>query len=499
MTRLGFVGAVALAITTGSIASAQSAGIPAEFPPSSFDGNQFVDSAGCAFIRAGNGGVTNWVPRVDRRRNQLCNFQPTFAAGTPAGPAPAPVTTTARVAPLDAPVIEITAPAPEARGTSLRGIFGGGEGRAPIETVASTPAPVTIETPTVAAPAPVIAPTPRVVQAPAAPVVAPPAPRLTRADVCEGRFGVQPGFISDRTGDPIDCGPAPQVAAAPAPVIDVPAPAATPEPRRITLAQACAEIGTTGFRYISAQTGQPIVCPDAAPAQTTMIAGTATNAAPTAPQGPAAPAAAVVPTTPDRVAVTTACANIPTVDGLAVRCGPQQISPHGQPTGPISRQQTAETRGAAATALFQRETPVPASNPVVTRREVIRPPSGYQRVWGDGRLNAHRGLPAAPAAAPATAAKAPAPVAVTQERVSTRSAPASVAASHRYIQVGTFGDHANADRLIQRLGAAGLPVGAGRSGAMKIVAVGPFRSQADLQRALQTVRGMGFGDAYPRN
>lgn len=429
MKRLGFAGAATLAVLTSATAIGQTSAIPAEFPPASFTGNQYVDSQGCAFIRAGRNGTVNWVPRVNRSRDQLCNFQPTFADATAtAAPAPTPA---ARVAPLDAPVIEITAPPPQPR-NPLRDLFRAAPAAAavedaPIATVASIPAEPAAA-PVVAAPEPIeiAAPEP----------IAAPRPTITLAQACDGRFGIQAGFISASTGNPIDCGPAPQVAAAtPVPVIaptpaPIAAPVSAPEPRRITLAEACAEIGTTGFRYISAQTGQPISCP-----------------------------------------------------------GNGQV---------VSAPSAAGIFG----TLFQRGA-VPASNPTAAPHATTRPPSSYERVWGDGRLNARRGLPSAVAAAPTPkpVAKAPAAAALQQQaRVSTRTAPQSATGlTHRYVQVGTFGDHGNADRLIQRLGAAGLPVGAGATGGMKIVAVGPFGSQAELQRALQTVRGMGFSDAFLRN
>jgi len=54
---------------------------PAERPPASFQGTQFVDSRGCVFIRAGIDGVVTWVPRVTRNRELICGMQPTLGAG----------------------------------------------------------------------------------------------------------------------------------------------------------------------------------------------------------------------------------------------------------------------------------------------------------------------------------------------------------------------------------------------------------------------------------
>ena len=464
--RKALTGTALLLSLLGTTAWAQSNGVPREFPPADFSGNQFVDSEGCAFIRAGISGNTQWVPRVDAGRRQLCNFQPTFAEVEPAVEEPevevaaapaAPVETVdATPAPVEEPIAElplITLPSDAERVASNRAVT------VPVpRQTAPAPTPRVIA----AAPTPAPEPVPEVEPAPA-----PGVPSVSLADVCEGKSGPQPGFISAQTGETIDCGDAPEVAEAPFPLplpAQEPVAAAAPEPLRMTLAEICEAAKVGDRRFVDAITGQPIVCPSEV------------DVARAAPAPVAAPAPAPTPQ------VASNCPDIPAAPGQTVRCGPQTE----RPWTAAGSDGTTSTR---ARAIGLGKTPVPASNPAPTAQvATARVPNGYEQTWKDGRLNTRRGIPDGASAAP---------VGTTQ--VSTRNAPVSVASPYKYIQVGSFGVHSNADRLLSRLQGMGLGTATGRSGALKIVAVGPFTNAADMQRALGTVRSMGFPDAFPRN
>lgn len=63
---------------------------PAELPPAGFSGNQYVDSKGCVFLRAGLGATTTWVARLGRDRKPVCGYAPTPTASAQPAAAPEP-------------------------------------------------------------------------------------------------------------------------------------------------------------------------------------------------------------------------------------------------------------------------------------------------------------------------------------------------------------------------------------------------------------------------
>lgn len=56
---------------------------PAEAPPEGYAGDRYVDSAGCAYMRASQGGALVWVPHLDANRKPVCGLPPTFPPPPP--------------------------------------------------------------------------------------------------------------------------------------------------------------------------------------------------------------------------------------------------------------------------------------------------------------------------------------------------------------------------------------------------------------------------------
>lgn len=425
---------------------------PAEYPPASYSANQYVDSRGCVYVRAGYAGQVTWVPRVSRARKVLCGFTPTFAKADP-GAAPSAVAAAQPAqqprpsqggAPSPAPAPTVFTSKPAAN--------------APLPTVATT-----TTTPKIAAASQVTAPTPKaqdsytpnwVVRHEAAEKPAPKTRQMrvvrtvpTGSPACEGASELSQRYINDTSRGAVRCGPQ-------------------------------AETDWLTQRAIESKANRLV------------------RTAAAAPQG-------------------------------VVRSAPVLVQP--MVTAPA--------------------TPQP-----------IKIPKGYEAAWSDGRLNPKRGLGTAQGEAemnliwtqtvprqlvsadtgrPATAAQRTAYLSsrgdaqtgsvaqtrsyatrasskgvrmakpkVAQPVKKTSVAPSApvkrtaTAASHRFVQVGSFGVPANADRVRARLRSLGLPVSSSKSTrggkVLQTIYAGPFRTQAQLTSALGAVRKAGYGDALLR-
>ncbi|MCA0922253.1 SPOR domain-containing protein [Pseudooceanicola nanhaiensis] len=492
---------------------------PAEYPPSSFSGNQYVDSEGCVFIRAGIDGAVTWVPRMARNREQVCGFKPSLG-DTASQTAMAPAMSTEKA-------VTIEAAAPEN----------------------AAPAPVAVQQPqVVAAPAPrSVRPAPAAPVASAAPVVMAPAAAPVRTASAAPVTTVQRASPSPAPGPTVFAGPNDTPAPLAAPMrttgLAVPVTAApAPVYRTGTVAPKAPQVAYSGpapnppTRYV-------VRTPQAAPAT---VPAPTTYAAPSV-----APKAAQVTYT-GRVPAATVVANSAprTVTTSANTQGTVLYSRTGVPSGAVPGRVVVRGEVGPYVRVVPRHVYEERANAV----QGMSTPKGYRAAWDDDRLNKHRAemtfngiaqtdliwtrdLPrrlihrptgrdvtaqypglaypytsmeqqsraAYLSTSGATVKAAPVTAQPVRRTVQTQPAAAAVAtapAAHRYVQVGTFGQPANASRSVARLQSLGLPVRTagytkgGRS--YQIVLAGPFASQGQLTSALQSARRAGFSDAFTR-
>lgn len=448
---------------------------PAEFPPSSYKGKQYVDSAGCVFIRAGIDGNVSWVPRMSRAREQVCGFQPTGGVQTAAAP-PAQVAAAEKVAVEPTPA----KPAPT-RVTE-----------APAATAKARKAPVARPAPQKVvrrvAPAPVRTAAPVVVRqtAPRPVPVVPSKPITLAAPTFEGTACPNASPLSQRymrrgDGYSVRCGPQAE------PIVT--GRFAPSSPQRATAPQPYRSAG---------------MMPGVVAAPTRIV----TPVAVTAPVVSAPPAKAVGTQTrivPKHVAINRLnTTNVKVPHGYKKVWEDDRLNPHRAEqtlegradmllvwTQTVPRRLVNKATGEDVTAK------VPLIYPYLDIETQRRKLGLVKIVERDGQVvkRVVRYRNAAPVHRDARPIKA-------EPVYSSRSTPVpQPSANAGYVQVGVFGSPANAQRAARQIAGMGLPARIGkqtRGGkTYHSVQAGPIAG-GSVQSAVSQLRRAGYRDAYLR-
>lgn len=444
----GRLTATLMAAIVGGLASVASAQIgettPAEFPPASFKGKQYVDSNGCVFIRAGIDGNVTWVPRVSRDRQLICGFRPSLAgqvaeAEPEAAPAPSPP-----------PVI----------GTPTQ--------TAPVVTAAET-------APEVTAPK---SPPPRVTQTAAAPA---PAPRPVRR--------AQPVVVR-------------QTAPAPKPRVVVQAPKQVTRQQIAVPGTACPNASPLGQQYLRGSgvrcgpQGQRVVAVDVVSNARTVGAVSSS-----APQVTATTRIAPKHVVENRFNTR----NVQVPHGYRPVWDDDRLNPYRAEQNLAGRSdmllvwtQTVPRR------LIDRRTgrdvtaKVPLVYPYTSVPQQEAELGQVQLVTQDGQLMkriVRRPGARAPVYSSRSAPK-PAP------RVEPAAQSVRLPAASRVVQVGVYANPANAQRAATKISQLGLSARIGKSqrGGRTLYSVqaGPFGDATRTGRALMRLRQAGYSDAYAK-
>ena len=412
---------------------------PAEFPSASYKGKQYVDSKGCVYIRAGIDGNVTWVPRVSRKRQGVCGFKPTNVQTAASAPAGA----------VDAPVQITVNSAPVA---------------AKQPTVAARPLPQRKAKPVVVrqkAPKVVRQPVPRSVDVPAAPITQAPVAVAQVPSTCAGRSAISQQYSGSRTkGVVVRCGP-----------------------QTAPILPSTAQVAVTGTAPSHVSTTRRV----------------------TAPAKPA-PAHAYTRIVPKHVAINrqNTYANVAVPKGyrpvweddrLNPKRAEQNLAGRSQMlliwTNTVPRRLINQKTGQDVTARL------PLVYPYTSVEQQRRDLGDVTFAKRNGQLVKRivRNKNAAPAKRKPvySSRSAPKPVA---------TAPATPrAAGKTYVQIGVYGDNANAQRAAQRIARMGMGARIGKStrGGKTYLSVqaGPFGASS-APAALGKLRGAGYGDAYIR-
>lgn len=444
---------------------------PAELPPAGYKGQQYVDSRGCVFLRAGYGGDTVWVPRVTgsgKNREQLCGYPASGGTVEVAEPAPAPA----------------PAPAPE---------------------------PVAPKTVVMATPEPAPAPVHKTV------TVAPKAPAPAPAKVERPVTVTERAATAEVTGTRVAPGGGGDYRLA--------CPASTPVAERFELYGGGSKVlCTRGNGSLDGANFPVLVAGSTAGHPIGYDAHVAAGAKAGAGAGSAG--GTVFATTSGKEVAKEPAAGSVTVVTESTKSGKSaKYPPVTPPPGyklawdddrlnPDRGKQTVE-------GVLDQDEIWTRSVPAELREDWDQPKAPLTIVvrHKDGSMTAHEGVVVStkgdgsrmvkitgPGKAVTKSTKtepkavvedAPAKVAKPAPETAAKAAPAKATGNPIFVQVGSFGVAANADGTTARLRAAGLPVARGKAkgGALTVVYAGPFTSAAEARAALAAARGMGFGDA----
>ncbi len=462
---VAMAGSFGLAIGSGDTQAQIREQQPAEFPPASYKGKQYVDSKGCVFIRAGIDGNVSWVPRVSRDRKTICGFRPSLSGQVAtAAPAPAPAAEPPVQITLDAaPAATATAPAPAPQPQAAP---------APRRTVqAPAPKPRRTAPVVVRQTAPRPAPQPRVVAAAPAPQIITPAPQVRRtvpataqrgASACPGASPISQQYLR---GSGVRCGPQSE------PIVGARVTTAAP---RVVVPQSAAPVRQAGIQtHFGTASAVPVT-------STTRI----------------------VPKHVAENRVNTRNVTVP--HGYREVWDDDRLNPYRAEQNLAGRSQMLLiwTQTVPRRLIDQRTgRDVTASVPLIYPYTSV---AQQQRELGEVTIVQRNGQTVKRVIRHAGAKPiARQPVYSTRSAPKTQVAPKAAAptkayAGARFVQVGTYRNPANAQRAAQTIARMGMRARIGKRGSTMTVQAGPFAGQQALATALQRLRGAGYADAFAR-